>query len=229
MNNIIIEDFKRKAMKVLGFILICMICIPISGMTVEAGTTCKSKISYPGTTTAQVNMRKKAGTNYKSYGMLDKGQEVTILGWCKNKGVKWYKCKAVVKGKNKTGYISSAYIKQKSKPKAFVNSKVTSKLNVRKSAKTSAKSLIKIPSGTQVTILGIKSAGGNYWYKVKVKYNKKTKTGYVLSKYITLQNTNSGSATTPDTPTQEEQTGYVNDKVTSTLNVREKASTSSTI
>lgn len=81
-------------------------------MQVKAATTCKSVISYPGKTTTQVNMRKKAGTNYTSYGLLNKNQSVTILGYAKNKGVTWYKCKAVVKGKTKTGYVSSLYIKK---------------------------------------------------------------------------------------------------------------------
>jgi len=216
-------------MRTCVFMLLFTFLVSAMGMTAQAATSCKSKISYPGTTTSAVNMRKKAGTNYKSYGMLKKGQSVTILGWCKNKGVKWYKCKAKVNGKNKTGYVSAAYVKQQSKQVGYVNAKVTSTLNVRKSAKSSAKVLVKIPVGTKVTIVGITLKSSNYWYKVKVTYNKKTRTGYVSSKYITLgTQTNTGNSNTPEV-TQKEQKGYVNEKVTSTLNVRKEASTQSVI
>jgi len=220
---------KWRVMRTCVFMLLFTFLVSAMGMTAQAATSCKSKISYPGTTTSAVNMRKKAGTNYKSYGMLKKGQSVTILGWCKNKGVKWYKCKAKVNGKNKTGYVSAAYVKQQSKQVGYVNAKVTSTLNVRKSAKSSAKVLVKIPVGTKVTIVGITLKSSNYWYKVKVTYNKKTRTGYVSSKYITLgTQTNTGNSNTPEV-TQKEQKGYVNEKVTSTLNVRKEASTQSVI
>ncbi|MBO5088628.1 MAG: SH3 domain-containing protein [Lachnospiraceae bacterium] len=220
---------KWRVMRTCVFMLLFTFLVSAMGMTAQAATSCKSKISYPGTTTSAVNMRKKAGTNYKSYGMLKKGQSVTILGWCKNKGVKWYKCKAKVNGKNKTGYVSAAYVKQQSKQVGYVNAKVTSTLNVRKSAKSSAKVLVKIPVGTKVTIVGITLKSSNYWYKVKVTYNKKTRTGYVSSKYITLgTQTNTGNSNTPEV-TPKEQKGYVNEKVTSTLNVRKEASTQSVI
>ncbi|MBQ4058706.1 MAG: SH3 domain-containing protein [Lachnospiraceae bacterium] len=233
------DIIKRKAIRCLTFLFVCMLCIPMVGMKAEAGTTCKSKISYPGSTTAKVNFRQKAGTNYKTYGMLKKGQSVTILGWCTNNGMKWYKCKAKINGKNKTGYISSSYVKQKSKPTGYTNKKVETTLNVRKSAKTSSKVLMKIPAGTKVTVHGIKYAQKKYWYKVKVTYNNKTQTGYVDSAYIDVKNstTNSGdssNSTNPTnpinpTPSQPTLTGYVNEKVTSTLNVRNKANVQSTI
>lgn len=229
MNTNKSEVRTKRIMKGILILLICMLCVPMCGMRAEAAVTCKNKIYYPGTTTAQVNFRKKAGTNYKSYGMLNKGQSVTILGWCTNKGVKWYKCTATIKGAVKTGYVSSAYIKQNSKPKGYVNEKVTSKLNVRKSAKTSAKSVVKIAKGTEVTITGIKKVSKNYWYKIKVKHKKKTKTGYVSSTYITVGMPETAK---PSEPVEEPETNieaYVNSKVTSTLNVRKEASTMSAI
>lgn len=200
----------------------------------EAATTCVSRMSYPGWTTAKVNMRKKAGTSYKSYGMLDKNAEVTLLGYVTNKKQTWYKCTGKVNGKTRTGYVSAAYIKKDSSPAGVVNKKVTSVLNVRKSAKTSSASLIQIPKNTKVTVLGIKKVSGKYWYKIKVTYNKKTKTGYVLSTYInvTRNKTSSGGTTnSPSNTTTNAQTivGYVNSKVTSTLNVRSSASTKSAI
>ncbi len=224
------DILKRKALTFIVMLIVGMLCVPLVGMKAEAATTCKTKIAYPATTTAQVNFRKKAGTKYKTYGLLKKGQDVTILGWCTNKGTKWYKCRTKVNGKNKTGYISSAYIKQKSKPTGYVNSKVTTTLNVRKKAKPSAKVLMKIPTGTKVTVHGIKYATKKYWYKVKVTYKNKTKTGYVDSAYIDIKNhisnTNDSSTNSSDKTTI---LGYVNEKVTTSLNVRNAASTQSTI
>ncbi len=225
-----IQDYFRwRLLKNCVFVLLFAFFVSAMGMSAQAATSCKSKISYPGTTIAEVNIRKKAGTNYTSYGMLKKGQSVTILGWCKNKGVKWYKCKAKVNGKSKTGYVSAAYVQRQSKPVGYVNAKVTSTLNVRNKAKSSGKILVKIPAGTKVTVVGITLKSGNYWYKVKVTYNKKTRTGYVLSKYITIgTQTNTGSST-PPVVTPTEQKGYVNEKVSSTLNVRKEASTQSVV
>ena len=229
--NPIKDILKRKAISYLIIFAIGMLCIPLVGMKSEAATTCKSKIAYPATTTTQVNIRKKAGTSYKSYGMLKKGQSITVLGWCTNKGVKWYKTRAKVKGKNKTGYICADYVKLNSKSSGYVNSKVTTTLNVRKSAKSSAKVLMKIPKETTVSVRGVKYAQKKYWYKVKVTYKNKTKTGYVDSSYINIgNNTSAGSETKPeDTNNQTTIEGYVNEKVTSSLNVRNGASTQSPI
>lgn len=223
------------------FAVFFMVILLLPEMKTEAATTCKSAMSYPGTTTAQVNMRKKAGTKYKSYGMLNKNAEVTLLGYVTNKSQTWYKCKGKVNGKTKTGYVLASYIKKDSKPTGVVNKKVSSYLNVRKSAKTSAKSVIQIPKNTKMTVNGIKKVSGKYWYKVKVTYNKKTQSGYVLNSYIDVQrnknnnNTNNntannsngtGSTANNTSPTQQ---GYVNEKVTTTLNVRKEASTKSAI
>lgn len=223
---------KRKALVFITMLIVGMLCVPMVGMKVEAATTCKTKIAYPATTKAQVNFRKKAGTKYKSYGLLKKGQDVTILGWCTNKGTKWYKCRTKVNGKNKTGYISSSYVKQKSKPTGYINSKVTTTLNVRKKAKSSAKVLMKIPAGTKVSVRGIKYAQKKYWYKVKVTYKNKTKTGYVDSAYVDIKNninnTKPSDSTTNSTD-DKSVLGYVNEKVTTTLNVRNAATTQSKV
>ena len=195
-----------------------------SSFTVDAATSCKSVISYPGEAKADVNMRKKAGMKYKSYGIVEKGSSITILGYVKNGGMTWYKCKAKLQtGATKTGYISSSYIKKESKPTGVVNNKVTNTLNVRKSAKKTAKAVLKIPQKTKTTVLSIKKSLGNYWYKVNVTYNGKTKTGYVLGSYIDIE-------APQDTKEKDDiKTGYVNEKVTSFLNVRQSTSTSSTI
>ncbi len=222
----------RKVIQCLVLVLICTLFVPCLGMKAEAATTCKTKIAYPASTTAQVNFRKKAGTKYKSFGLLKKDQSVTVLGWCTNQGMKWYKCRTKVNGKNKTGYISSSYVQLKSKPSGYVNSKVSTTLNVRKKAKTSAKVLIKIPKDTKVSVRGVKYAKKKYWYKVKVTYKNKTKTGYVDSAYINIASTsNTTDNNTNKNPTNTDTTlkGYVNEKVTSKLNVRNEASTKSAI
>lgn len=223
---------KIRIVRIMLFLLTVFFALMI-GIKSEAATTCKSKISYPGVTTSQVNMRKKAGTNYKSYGLIGKNQAVTILGYTKNKGTTWYKCKAVVNGKKKTGYVSSLYIKKTMPANGTVNSKVISYLNVRKSAKTSAKSLLKIPKNTKVNIKGITQKSGKYWYKIKVTYNKKTKTGYVMADYITVSQENSSGTNANNTNSTNTgntaKAGYVNDKVATCLNVRKDASATSSI
>lgn len=222
--NIKVRNHKR----ILGFALLLLVLLltPICSVDSHAAVTCKSVISYPGTTKTKVNMRKKAGTQYKSLGMIEKGKNVTILGYVNSGGVKWYKCKAVLEnGTKKTGYVSSLYVKKVSKPKGVVNGKVSSTLNVRKKAKTTAKSVLKIPKQTETTVLDIKKNSGDYWYKVKVSYAGKTKTGYVLGNYIDIDTNDNNTSKSSET----EKEAYVNDKVTSYLNVRKKASTDSDI
>ena len=216
---------KRHKVSFTLFLLVIFVFAGLFSLKIDASAavTCKSVISYPGETKSTVNMRKKAGTKYKSLGLVDKGNSVTILGYVKTGGLTWYKCKAKLQnGKTKTGYISSAYVKKASKPTGVVNSKVTSSLSVRKNAKSSAKSLLKIPKNTKTTILSIKKSSGKYWYKVNVTYSGKTKTGYVLGNYIDIA--------IPESPeTEEAKEGYVNDKVTTFLNVRKSANTTSSI
>lgn len=234
-----IRHGNRKAMPL--FLIFFMAFLMTAGMSAEAATTCKSAMSYPAVTKAKVNMRKKAGTKYKSYGTLNKNAEVTLLGYVTNKGQTWYKCKGKIKGKTKTGYVSAAYIKKDFNPTGVVNKKVGSYLNVRKSAKTSSKSLMKIPKNTNLTVKSIKKVSNKYWYKVTVTYKKKKKTGYVLSTYVDVKKNGKNDVSDKTdakttTPTnskpdsnQPQLEGYVNEKVTTSLNVRKNASTKSAI
>lgn len=229
------NKIRNKKVNLILFFIMVVLILPACKMNVSAATTCKSAISYPGMVKSDVNMRKKAGTKYKSYGMVAKGTSVVILGYVKNGGVTWYKCRAELQsGVVKTGYISSTYVKRVSKPTGVVNDKVASTVNVRKKAKITAKSLMQIPKQTMATVLDIKKTGGNYWYKVKVSYSGKTKTGYVLGKYIDVkapvEDTAPEELTTEQATTEEApQEAYVNDQVTTFLNVRQEASTSSNI
>ena len=95
-----------------------------------------------------------------------------------------------------------------------------SSLNVREKASTSAKILGSITKGTKVTISSeTKDSSGGLWYKVKVTISGKSVTGYVSANYISKTTTSSSSSTSTNTST----TGTV---TASSLNVREKASTS---
>lgn len=218
------KDKRLHALKI-SLYLLCMLagllCMPAGTSRVEAASTCKTSIAYPGTARSKVNIRKKAGLRYKSYGMVKKNQSVTILGYVTNGGIKWYKCRAQINGKTRTGYISALYIKQKSKPIGVANERVNSQVKVRKKAKTSSKTVAKLSRGGEVTILGITKQSGKYWYKVRVTYNGAKKTGYIQAQYITVDGEKGVNV--------QNKEGYVNDKVTSTLNVRKEASTSSEI
>lgn len=215
---------KDKYKKIIIFFLLCMgvLCIPMPATQVQAAKTCSSKIAYPGIVRTKVNMRKKAGIRYKSYGKLKKKQSVTILGIATNGGMKWYKCQAQIGDTVRTGYVSAAYIKPDTKTTAVVKQSVSSYAKVRQKAKTSSKVVAKITKGTEVSILDIVRQSGKYWYKVKVTYKNKKKTGYIQCKFV-----NVGGVVTPNE--QQPQDGYVNDKVTSTLNVRQSPSTSSAV
>lgn len=107
----------------------------------------------------------------------------------------------------------------------YVNSNVTSSLNVRYSMNVQSTILMSIPPKTKVTVLGMEGD----WYMIRVTYGGKTVTGFSMKKYITLGNGGtqqpSDSVNTPPVNTTE-QAAYVNSLVTSYLNVRDSASTS---
>ena len=115
-------------------------------------TTCSSVILYPGTVTEQLNMRIKAGRGFVTAGTVNKGQEVKILGWVTNTEGTWYKCNAVVAGKETIGYIPVKYIKQKSNPTGVVKSSISGSLNVRKTYSTSAAVRATIGKNKEVTL-----------------------------------------------------------------------------
>lgn len=98
-------------------------------------------------------------------------------------------------------------------------------LNVRQSASTNAKILATISKNTTVTILDtISDSSGAKWYKISVNVNNKTINGYVSGAYISV--TASSTSNSSQTSTYLKRFGYVN---ASALNMRSKASTSSSI
>ena len=102
---------------------------------------------------------------------------------------------------------------------------VSSSLNVRSSASTSSKVIGSLSGNTKVTIVGEEGA----FYKIEYKGSH----GYVAKEYVKdvteSNNSNQGTQTPekPSTPENTEKTGIVN--VSSSLNVREGASTSSKV
>ncbi|MED3652199.1 SH3 domain-containing protein [Heyndrickxia sporothermodurans] len=176
---------------------------------------------------SSLNMRNKAATNGTIIAKLAKGAKVTVLsesnGWSK------------IQANGKTGYVSSKFLTDKkvqSKPKEKTPAKTLTKyvdvdtgstLNMRSKASTSGAIVAKLKKGTKVTV----QSEANGWSKITAS----GKTGYVSSKYLTDKNTQSKPTKNPPkqtTPTKT-VTKYVEVDAGSTLNMRNKASTSGAI
>lgn len=233
MKYITVIRIRQKWFRLMILLFFCFFGVLTIQTKAEAATTCSSVISVPAKTNGKVNMRKKAGTKYKSYGYVENGSAITILGEVKNNGIKWYKCKAKINGVTKTGYISSSYVKRTFPLDGTVNSKVKTQLNVRKSQKTTSKSVAKIKKGNKVTVKGITKKSNTYWYKITTKINGKNITGYVSGKYINIsskeKNDDTANTNTSQNNDASSQPGYVNEKVTSTLCVRNTASATGSV
>lgn len=164
--------------------------------TVEAASTVKiTKTAYQ--TTANLNMRKGAGTNYSRVLTIPKGKTIYAT---EKKGT-WYKVsytyKSGSKSVTKTGWVSGSYIKKKSTTSTSTKASTTSTtkmkkttyqttagLNLRSGAGTTYKSILTIPKGKTVTATEKKGT----WYKVSYTYKSSgknvTKTGWVSGKYL---------------------------------------------
>ena len=188
---------------------------------------------------SSLNVRSGASTSSKVIGSLSGNSKVTIVG---EEGA-FYK----IEYKGSHGYVAKEYIKdvtgsnnnsnqgttttpeKPSTPEAtqktgIVN--VSSSLNVRSGASTSSKVIGSLSGNSKVTIVGEEGA----FYKIEYKGSH----GYVAKEYIkdvTGSNNNSNQGTTtpekPSTPESTQKTGIVN--VSSSLNVRSGASTSSKV
>ena len=185
---------------------------------------------------SSLNVREGASTSSKVIGSLSGNTKVTIIG---EEGA-FYK----IEYKGSHGYVAKEYVKdvtesnnsnqgtqtpeKPSNPEStektgIVN--VSSSLNVRSSASTSSKVIGSLSGNTKVTIVGEEGA----FYKIEYKGSY----GYVAKEYVKditeSNNSNQGTQTSekPSTPESTEKTGIVN--VSSSLNVREGASTSSKV
>ncbi|MCX0358705.1 SH3 domain-containing protein [Clostridium perfringens] len=185
---------------------------------------------------SSLNVREGASTSSKVIGSLSGNTKVTIIG---EEGA-FYK----IEYKGSHGYVAKEYVKdvtesnnsnqgtqtpeKPSNPEStektgIVN--VSSSLNVRSSASTSSKVIGSLNGNTKVTIVGEEGS----FYKIEYKGSH----GYVAKEYVKdvteSNNSNQGTQTPekPSTPESTEKTGIVN--VSSSLNVREGASTSSKV
>ena len=185
---------------------------------------------------SSLNVRSSASTSSKVIGSLSGNTKVTIVG---EEGA-FYK----IEYKGSHGYVAKEYVKdvtesnnsnqgtqtpekpstpETTKKTGIVN--VSSSLNVREGASTSSKVIGSLSGNTKVTIVGEEGA----FYKIEYKGSH----GYVAKEYVKdvteSNNSNQGTQTPekPSTPESTEKTGIVN--VSSSLNVREGASTSSKV
>ncbi|EIF6156568.1 SH3 domain-containing protein [Clostridium perfringens] len=208
------------------------------------GTQTPEKPSTPESTektgivnvSSSLNVRSSASTSSKVIGSLSGNTKVTIVG---EEGA-FYK----IEYKGSHGYVAKEYVKdvtessnsnqgtqtpekpstpESTEKTGIVN--VSSSLNVRSSASTSSKVIGSLSGNTKVTIVGEEGV----FYKIEYKGSH----GYVAKEYVKdvteSSNSNQGTQTPekPSTPESTEKTGIVN--VSSSLNVREGASTSSKV
>ncbi|WP_283686358.1 SH3 domain-containing protein [Clostridium perfringens] len=208
------------------------------------GTQTQEKPSIPENTektgivnvSSSLNVRSSASTSSKVIGSLSGNTKVTIVG---EEGA-FYK----IEYKDSHGYVAKEYVKDVTessnsnqgtqtpeKPSIPENTEktgivnVSSSLNVREGASTSSKVIGSLSGNTKVTIVGEEGA----FYKIEYKGSH----GYVAKEYVkdVTENNNSNQGTQtpekPSTPESTEKTGIVN--VSSSLNVRSSASTSSKV
>ncbi|MDK0812951.1 SH3 domain-containing protein [Clostridium perfringens] len=208
------------------------------------GTQTPEKPSTPESTektgivnvSSSLNVREGASTSSKVIGSLSGNTKVTIVGEegafykIEYKGSHGYVAKEYVKGvtENNNSNQGTQTPEKPSTPEStektgIVN--VSSSLNVRSSASTSSKVIGSLSGNTKVTIVGEEGA----FYKIEYKGSH----GYVAKEYVKdvteSSNSNQGTQTPekPSTPESTEKTGIVN--VSSSLNVRSEASTSSKV
>ncbi|HAT4246386.1 TPA: SH3 domain-containing protein [Clostridium perfringens] len=212
----------------------------------QGTTTTPEKPSTPESTqktgivnvSSSLNVRSGASTSSKVIGSLSGNSKVTIVG---EEGA-FYK----IEYKGSHGYVAKEYIKdvtgsnnnsnqgttttpekpstpESTQKTGIVN--VSSSLNVRSGASTSSKVIGSLSGNSKVTIVGEEGA----FYKIEYKGSH----GYVAKEYIkdVTESNNSNQGTTtpekPSTPESTQKTGIVN--VSSSLNVRSGASTSSKV
>ncbi|EOU1699793.1 SH3 domain-containing protein [Clostridium perfringens] len=185
---------------------------------------------------SSLNVRSEASTSSKVIGSLSGNSKVTIVG---EEG-EFYK----IEYKGSHGYVAKEYVKdvteinnsnqgtqtpekpstpETTKKTGIVN--VSSSLNVRSEASTSSKVIGSLSGNSKITIIGEEGA----FYKIEYKGSH----GYVAKEYVKdvteSNNSNQGTQTPekPSTPETTKKTGIVN--VSSSLNVRSEASTSSKV
>ena len=175
-------------------------------------------------TTAVLNIRTGPSTGYRSLGLLDNGETVTVLENCGNG---WY---AVRTSSNTFGYCSGDYLRvtlgtspapqpeptpQPSEPDTATrwNGRTTAFVNLRSGPSTGYRIYLTVPLGDAITILDRSNSG---WYRVQYG----SYTGYMSSDYIDVL------GAVQDTPPSEEDTATRwNGRTTAFVNLRSGPST----
>ncbi|MDY3827275.1 MAG: SH3 domain-containing protein [Clostridium sp.] len=159
--------------------------------SVQERAISKTKGTVTGVNTS-LNVRSGASTSASIIGTLKNGAKVEITGESGN----WYK----INYNGKVGYVYKSYIKKgttgttgttggdggtsTTTEKKGVVVGISTTLNVRSGASTSASIIGTLRNGAQVTIIG---ESGN-WYKIK--FNERV--GYVSKDYVREGNSNDG-------------------------------------
>ena len=174
--------------KTLIFLLIvCMIAtvmgpvntVPVYGLTSKYVNYTPDKI---GKASANINIRKDAGTKYGKIDTLPKGTSVIVYGYKNVSGVNWYK----IKYKGKLGFVSGEYLTVR-KTKVYTYQPIktgitTARVNMRKGSNTECSKISTIPSGANVKVYGYEDVPGINWYKVS--YDGKI--GYISGRYLNI-------------------------------------------
>ena len=170
-------------------------------------------------TTAVLNIRTGPSTGYRSLGLLDNGETVTVLENCGNG---WY---AVRTSSNTFGYCSGDYLRvtlgtspapqpeptpQPSEPDTATrwNGRTTAFVNLRSGPSTGYRIYLTVPLGDAITILDRSNSG---WYRVQYG----SYTGYMSSDYIDVlgaveETTTPSSEPDADTRWNGRTTAFVN-------------------
>ncbi|MBS4212409.1 SH3 domain-containing protein [Neobacillus rhizophilus] len=184
--------------------------------------TAASATKYVNIESGSLNMRSGTSTSDSIIAKLSKGTEVKFFsvtnGWAK------------IEVNGKTGYVSSAYLADKTSESSNVTTPapqpaatkyvniVSGSLNMRSGASTSDSIIAKLTKGTEVKFF----SATNGWAKIEVN----GKTGYVSSAYLVDKPSESSSVTAP--APQPAATKYVNIE-SGSLNMRSGTSTSDSI
>ena len=178
-------------------------------------------------TTAVLNIRTGPSTGYRSLGLLDNGETVTVLENCGNG---WY---AVRTSSNTFGYCSGDYLRvtlgtspapqpeptpQPSEPDTATrwNGRTTAFVNLRSGPSTGYRIYLTVPLGDAITILDRSNSG---WYRVQYG----SYTGYMSSDYIDVLG---AVEETPMTPSSEPDADTRwNGRTTAFVNLRSGPST----
>lgn len=140
----------------------------------------KRLYSYRLKTTAAVNLRTQAGTEYDVLTTIPAGTGLPYYKWTLSASdTKWYKVTYTRNGVSHVGYLSGNYVS------TFTYGTAKKDVNVRGGAGLSSKVKSVVPNGTKMTIRkSATDSTGTKWSLVNYKKNGKTYKGYVPTKYI---------------------------------------------